>query len=302
MNYKHSTVTELAALMDAFYAKYSTIGSVKKECSLLKGRLNAWEGTKIYWDAKLTRHEYYQEVDSKEGLTYNDYVLSMVRLSPVESTQYKKATLTKNTADQSTNRRSFNHTLEYIAFLQDKAKSHILTYGTYHEKCAIMCCVTGRRFSEIGLSGSFESVGKYHVEFTGQLKCDNEKGSYTIPTLIDTDTLMALFAQLRRKSVPQDITLYTEGYNTQVNRAYHRLFDASKHHHFGINGAKGSLKDSRALYASITWYLYDKCTNGFSYHVASVLGHSENDLTTAQAYDDFHLVDSQVLVATKVEW
>lgn len=158
----------------------------------------------------------------------------------------------------------------------------------YTAKAVALCLLTGRRISEILQTAKFEFVDNSNVLFSGQLKTkgsDNAQSeAYLIPVLSNSTSIIEALNQLRELKDFSGLTskeLHSKT-NKSCNEAVKRYFEPLV--------KNCCVKDLRAIYATISYELF--CPERISetaYH-ASILGHSELDLTTAQSYKDFYIV------------
>lgn len=162
--------------------------------------------------------------------------------------------------------------------------------------------LTGRRGWELANVGAFSRArrrpdilrraGKHVLYFEGQAKTkDSPKArtAYHIPVLADPDLILHAFAQLHE--------LHPMLRRIRRNRDYNRnegkraaaicrrfFFDARMPQRQSLTP-----KDLRECYAAITfaWYAPDETT--IDIWIADHLGHSDEDVTTSQAYKGFYL-------------
>jgi len=154
-----------------------------------------------------------------------------------------------------------------------------------------LMAVTGRRATEILKTAQFEKISDESVEFTGQLKTRGASTAqtvpYTIPTLIDADTvtdalqrLRALkdFSELTEKAVHSKCN---KSLGESVRRKFAGVFETPKP------------KDLRAIYAACcleAYYNPHTMGIGDDEYLARILGHGHGDQTTAQSYKEFSLL------------
>lgn len=148
--------------------------------------------------------------------------------------------------------------------------------------------LSGRRSTEILKTASFEPATEYSVIFSGQLKTKGSENAqtqpYEIPLLIEADRFIAAFNRLRQLKDLSGLS------NDEVNRRCAKgLSDMVKKHFWQLVPGV-TAKDLRAAYATIAESLYNIDTVSADVFFATVLGHSEDDLNTAQSYKDFYLI------------
>ncbi|MBL4544006.1 MAG: hypothetical protein JKP97_19920 [Rhodobacteraceae bacterium] len=168
---------------------------------------------------------------------------------------------------------------------------------------AIMA-LTGRRFAEVLQAGEFEpfvehsSSGtvrqKWLLKFSGQLKTKSGPEtmfgkSYAIPTLAPARDVLSAFRGMRAsaagriwKSAPERQLSTT--FNPDFNRKL-RTCPAAK---FWPKDQPLSLKELRALYAEIAYVNFAPRTTRAPFY-ARILGHGDEDLTTALSYMRYSL-------------
>lgn len=149
--------------------------------------------------------------------------------------------------------------------------------------------LTGRRSTEILKTAEMTAVSDESVIFAGQLKTKGSDNAqtlpYEIPVLTDSQTVINALTKLRQLRDFSNLTndaVHSKA-NKSLSEAVKRYFDAL------IPSVK--LKDLRSAYATICHDFY--CPNQISQtaYFAMVLGHSKEDLTTAQSYQDFYIAE-----------
>jgi len=180
---------------------------------------------------------------------------------------------------------------------------YLIKSTSYIEKILGFCCLTGRRPAEIGCSSDFKPEDINHLEFTGQLKTKgtNSLKSYVIPCLINTNDFLKCWYDFRKqhtKNVFKEI-FKNEEYNlddfkcTQLADKFHSSYSkdmsmrVKKYFRKFVTG-EIQTKNLRAIYGCIAISKFNKDTNKSDQrYLAEILGHSDNDLNTANSYIDF---------------
>lgn len=163
---------------------------------------------------------------------------------------------------------------------------------------AIMA-LTGRRFEEVLRAGQFEEAvdrnntgavrHRYLVEFSGQLKTKGGSNTmagktYRIPTLAPAGEIIAAFKGLRAS--PQGkvwANAQKRQLNTNFNPEFNRYLLSCPVSKYWAKGAPLTMKELRALYAEVAYVSFSPRTTRAPYY-ARILGHGEEDLTTALSY------------------
>jgi hypothetical protein len=168
---------------------------------------------------------------------------------------------------------------------------------------AIMA-LTGRRFAEVLQAGDFAPCvdrsahgtvrQKWLVEFSGQLKTQGGENtmhgkSYRIPTLAPARDILRAFRELRASASGRIWAAAPERQlSTTFNPEFNRKLQACPAAKFWPKGAALTLKELRALYAEIAYVSFAPRTTRAPYY-ARILGHGEEDLTTALSYMRYSL-------------
>ncbi len=172
-----------------------------------------------------------------------------------------------------------------------------------HRALALMA-LTGRRFEEVLRAGDLApSVDatehgrvrhRWLLDFSGQLKTRSGRGegrdeAFRIPVLAPADEVLRAFRTMRgsprgREWAGADKRQLSTTFNPEFNRA----LQASPAARFWPEGAPLTLKELRALYAEIAYVSFAPRTTRAPYY-ARILGHGEDDLTTALSYMRYSL-------------
>ena len=149
--------------------------------------------------------------------------------------------------------------------------------------------LTGRRSTEILKTGEMTMTSEDSVIFAGQLKTKGSDNAqtlpYEIPVLTNSQTIVNALAKLRHLRDFSNLT--NDAVHSRANKS---LSEAVKRYFTDLIPSV-KLKDLRSAYATICHDLY--CPNQISQtaYFAMVLGHSKEDLTTAQSYQDFYIAE-----------
>lgn len=149
--------------------------------------------------------------------------------------------------------------------------------------------LTGRRSTEILKTAEMTVASDDSVIFEGQLKTKGSDNAqtlpYEIPVLTDSQTIINALAKLRQLRDFSNLT--NDAVHSRANKS---LSEAVKRY-FADLIPSVKLKDLRSAYATICHDFY--CPNQISQtaYFAMVLGHSKEDLTTAQSYQDFYIAE-----------
>jgi len=233
--------------------------------------------------------------DLKEELKLK--VKNFFRLDKEERNQFKQDGVLQVNNDH-LNLRTIKDVTGYIEMGISLIKS-----TSYVEKILGFCCLTGRRPAEIGCSSDFKPEDINHLKFTGQLKTKGTDSlkSYVIPCLMNTNDFLKCWYDFRKqhtKNVFKEI-FKNEEYNlndfkcTQLADKFHSSYSkdmSMRVKKYFRNFVTGEIqtKNLRAIYGCIAISKFNKDTNKSDQrYLAEILGHSDNDLNTANSYIDF---------------
>lgn len=164
--------------------------------------------------------------------------------------------------------------------------------------------VTGRRFREILQTAEFEPVveetkrgdirHRWLLNFSGQLKTKGGEGTmhgktFPIPVLAPAKEVLKSFEGLRASPAGRVWANAPERQlSTTENPKFNRTVQASSIAKHWPAKAPLTLKELRAIYAEIAYVNFAPRTTRAPYY-ARVLGHGEEDLTTALSYMKYML-------------
>ncbi len=164
----------------------------------------------------------------------------------------------------------------------------LLDGRSYLARILGLCALTGRRTVEIGTTAVFEWVGPNHVRFTGQAKTRDRDDvhPYVIPTLTDAGKVLDALASIRQDK--PELATHPELFH---NRCVKDLHTRAKVFGEVFSDGTAKPKDLRPAWAEIVWLLFDERQTGKALFLSRMLGHGDQDLMTAQSYDDFLIRD-----------
>jgi hypothetical protein len=163
---------------------------------------------------------------------------------------------------------------------------------------AALMLLTGRRKIEILRTGHLSAVPaganvsenappEHTLVFDGQAKTRGavsaQTAPYPIPVLAEPQLVLDAFARLRDTYDCANLT------NEQVHNRTSKTLNGYVAQFFSDDAGNAMMpKDLRAAYATIAWEWFAPPHIAQSAYFARILGHSELDLVTVQAYIDFY--------------
>lgn len=213
-------------------------------------------------------------------------VLALLRLDARDSQTYRSETRDAVVRDLDPTR-GRREIVDVDLFVQ--VGEQLLNGRSYLDRILGICALTGRRTYEVGCTATFETTGPNRVRFSGQAKTRDREGveTYEIPTLGDAETIVRTLTTIRDDK-PDLVGLSSSRFHNRAAKDLHRRSDAFSEV-FSDRTAKP--KDLRPAWAEIAWLLIDERRTGKALFLSRVLGHGDQDLTTAQSYDDFVVSD-----------
>jgi integrase len=229
----------------------------------------------------------YRRVLDSEGFKDHPYQLYFKmphELMTERKTVYQASVMAENKA-----LRPFSNIAGYIELSTKLMRSK----KSYIRVAMGLCAVTGRRPSEILITAKFTKTGEYSTVFSGQLKTkDSElsQDNYEIPLLVPADDVINALAELRgkrdfsglpvptSKTLAQVVNLRTAKAQSECVKTYFNPFIDNPHAY-----------NLRAVYAMLCSEKHKPADMTQQAYIASILGHSENDSTTAASYLDFYI-------------
>ena len=277
------------------YADSETIGGRKWAFSQLR---KGWTQGREFIPprgARTTRENYATEVGAAAMRLANKVepavlkgmiVQSLVRLDATDTTEYQREsnrTVVRDLdADQA--RRAIVAVDEFVSIGED-----LLDGRSYLDRILGICALTGRRTIEVATSAHFEKLDTNRVFFTGQAKTrglTNSVNGYAIPTLTDCDRIIESLATIREDK--PDLVTNPELFH---NRCAKDLHKRAKVFAPCFSDKTAKPKDLRAAWAEISWLIHDERRSSKVLFMSRVLGHGDQDMVTALAYDDFTITD-----------
>ena len=273
-------------------ARKTYAGKIRKEFNL-RLRRNV-----CYWPRELDIDEYVILVKNhlEQWLTiYDDLecvktliLLSILRLSPSEQAQFMQDSVAQRKRDMQPETRRYIYIEKFLTVSES-----LLDSASYLKRILGLSALTGRRTAEIAMSATFEPIDDYHVVFAGQKKTGDREDvePYSIPLLCESKKAIDALSSIRRDK-PEFSTME---YSKVHNRLSSELSKIVKKEYAGVavinsEPCELSAKSLRAIYAEICFYFHRNLEGGKPLYFAEILGHSEHDISTALAYDDFHLI------------
>lgn len=167
--------------------------------------------------------------------------------------------------------------------------------------------LSGRRFAEVlqfaTLAPSIDKVGgisfrhRWLLDFSGQLKtrggvATTAGKTFRIPTLAPAAQVLTAFRSVRESLEGQAwAEASSRQLSTTLNPEFNRVLRDSAIGHLWPKSAPLSIKELRALYAEVAYHGFGPRSDRAPYF-ARILGHSEDDLTTALSYIRFSLSEA----------
>ena len=169
-----------------------------------------------------------------------------------------------------------------------------LSSNDYREIAAALILVTGRRPTEILKTGEFTQLGRYQVEFTGQLKSRGKADAYPIYCLCRSHRIIDAFTRLRRSATieslqSEDNAAVDSRMNATINQTVRSLFSDVLAPPSGEDQL--SAKNLRAVYTNIAYHLFGDRSESIGSFAESYLGHQ--NVGSAASYEDYYCVDEQ---------
>lgn len=181
---------------------------------------------------------------------------------------------------------------------------HMLVHKDMELRVIGLMGLTGRRFREILQSGDFEPVisetdrgmvrQRWLLTFKGQLKTKGGPNTmsgrgFVIPVLEEADKVLKAFRELRASPKGREWMNAPEGVlKSTLNNAFNKALTDSPIAKVWPDKAPLSLKELRGLYAEIAYVNFGPRTTRGPYF-SRILGHSEEDETTALSYMRYSL-------------
>lgn len=169
----------------------------------------------------------------------------------------------------------------------NKAKQILETSESVPELTAALCFLTGRRMVEILKTAKFTNYKKSQniIYFSGQAKKGGAGEKYTI-YILDKCKELVKDALKRIRETANIFGLDNDG----INRRFERTVNAKALQIFGgFLGGRCTCHDLRKAYSTIATRLYKDEQETVNSFLSKILGHSSDDLTTANSYQKYFL-------------
>lgn len=212
-------------------------------------------------------------------------ILALMRLDANDNATYRdeqKDTVVKD-QDMTRARRAIVDVDRFVEIGES-----LLDGQSYLSRILGLCAVTGRRTVEIGTTAVFDWIDPNHVQFTGQAKTRGRTDvrPYAIPTLTDAGKVIDTLASIRH-----DKPELVEQPDLFHNRCVKDLYTRARVFGEVFSDGTAKPKDLRPAWVEIAWLLFDERQTGKALFLSRMLGHGDQDLMTAQSYDDFLIRD-----------
>jgi integrase len=234
--------------------------------------------------------QYKRELDAI-GFNHNPYQLYFklpIELMKTRKENYKAAVMAENKA-----LRPFSNADGYI----ERARAMMKSKKSYMRVAMGLAAVTGRRPGEILVTAEFTPIpgNDFMATFKGQLKTkgsEKSRDNYTIPLLAPVGEIIDALSHLRAmrnftgipvppgKTLGQMVNSKTAKQQGEECRAMFSDYVPEIHPY-----------NLRAIYALLCKTRFKPADMTEQAYLASILGHSEDDSTTAASYLDFYLQD-----------
>jgi hypothetical protein len=247
---------------------YTTVNSVK----------NAFTAYRNYFKDNEISHP------TLDDVALENLVFSHLRLTDEQMVEFKKRKSLQVIEDMGDLRMVTEALID--AYLEKSVS--LLRSSSYLDLIIGLSALTGRRTAETATSAEFKCLDASTILFNGQLKVKGklDVGPYEIPTLHDAQDLVNHLAILRKAKphlVSQSKKFHdccSKDINLRTKKHFENLFNY-----------RFTPKDMRALYAEICFkFINEKPNISRPLYYSRVLGHSKDDVTTAQSYDDFRII------------
>lgn len=152
-----------------------------------------------------------------------------------------------------------------------------------------LALATGRRCCEVHGMGRFVSASDTGLIFSGQTKARHDvtvkDREFFIPSLINTELVLDGHRYLKSAGLMFDDTGSCNAkLATPLRRRLKSYWDS-------VAGCGLAYKDLRAIYGAIALRLHRPSNQSENAYLASILGHSIGDITTASSYQKYKIAD-----------
>ena len=159
----------------------------------------------------------------------------------------------------------------------------------YTRLCLALCLLTGRRPTELLLTASMQPTNKpYEVIFKGQAKEGaSKKGGYRIPVLHHSEKICSALEKLKSIAPVHDLNVKQgETLQTALNRRSSKTLASTARKNYNVKP-----HELRALYAEYCTAKLKPSNSSKNSFIADILGHNEGDISTANSYQKFTIID-----------
>ena len=184
-----------------------------------------------------------------------------------------------------------------------RAIEKLLISSDWRKVTVGLIAATGRRITEILKTGSFKQIGKFEVDFSGQLKGKGKVKAYPIFTLIESSKICDALLKYRRMAEIKELKKKTNAEidsskNSEINRFVGESF--SELIAMPVGEIQLSAKNLRAVYGALAIYLFCPWKQDPSQFITERLGHASDG--TASNYQDYQVVDVDGKPLTRGVW
>ena len=184
-----------------------------------------------------------------------------------------------------------------------RAIEKLLISSDWRKVTVGLIAATGRRTTEILKTGSFKQIGKFEVDFSGQLKAKGKVKAYPIFTLIESSKICDALLKYRRMAEIKELKKKTNAEidsskNSEINRFVGESF--SELIAMPVGEIQLSAKNLRAVYGALAIYLFCPWKQDPSQFITERLGHASDG--TASNYQDYQVVDADGKPLTRGVW
>lgn len=154
----------------------------------------------------------------------------------------------------------------------------------YVDLTLAVCWFTGRRSTEVLKTAAFTPIDGSTVEFEGQLKMvAGDEKKIKIPVLADSKALVEALALIRRHKD------FSKASTKQVNDGTASTLNKRLRDRLGTENVE--VKSLRAIYGAYCHKYINRERDSSSVYIATILGHSKDDIDTVKSYDGILVLD-----------
>lgn len=214
------------------------------------------------------------------------YALSFLKLG-------KETHVKRNEATQAKTQQQRTHGQPFNPFKVIEVAEAALNSDSYLEVAVGVEFLIGRRHTEVLKAEGFAQVGRFEIEFSGQLKKKaGEAKPYIIYTLIESSRVIDALVRLQRegslKELDNEANLsYERRRNSSMNAAVRRVYKDALTPPAGEKLL--SNKNLRAAYTQAAAVLFKSPTESMSNFAQRILGHK--GVSSTISYEDYVCLD-----------